>query len=83
MRRAGMMMLLLGSLALTGCGSSSSNKPDSTKPGKAAGSKKKRSKKPEEKAKSRSRNRKNKGRPGSKSVSSDGFAPLMKKKPKD
>ena len=60
------------------------NGPKKTKSsGKAVGSKKKRSKKPEEKAKSRSRNQKNKGRPGSKSVSSDGFAPLMKKKPKD
>ncbi|TDG14829.1 DEAD/DEAH box helicase [Seongchinamella unica] len=51
--------------------------------GKAAGSKKKRSKSPADKAKSRARNQKSKGKRGaSKSVSSDGFAPLMKKKPK-
>ena len=49
----------------------------------AAGSKKKRSKSPADKAKSRARNQKSKGKRGaSKSVSSDGFAPLMKKKPK-
>jgi superfamily II DNA/RNA helicase len=50
--------------------------------GKAAGSKKKRSKSPADKARSRARNQKSKGKPGgSRPVSSDGFAPLMKKKP--
>ncbi|RLQ21985.1 DEAD/DEAH box helicase [Seongchinamella sediminis] len=50
--------------------------------GKAAGSKKKRSKSPADKAKSRARNQKSKGKPrAGKAVSSDGFAPLMKKKP--
>jgi len=60
------------------------NGPKKTKgSGKAAGSKKKRSKTPADKAKSRARNQKSKGKPGAgKSVSSDGFAPLMKKKPK-
>ena len=50
--------------------------------GKAAGTKKKRSKSAPDKSKTRARNQKNKGKPGSgKTVSSDGFAPLMKKKP--
>ena len=55
--------------------------------GKAAGSKKKRSKSAAEKSKTRKRNQKNQGkrRPGkddSPGQSNDGFAPLMKKKPK-
>ena len=60
------------------------NGPKKTKgSGKATGNKKKRSKSPADKARSRSRNQKSKGKPAaSKSVSSDGFAPLMKKKPK-
>lgn len=37
MRRAGMMMLLLGSLALAGCSSSSSTKSDGAKAGSADG----------------------------------------------
>jgi ATP-dependent RNA helicase SrmB len=59
------------------------NGPKKTKgSGKAVGSKKKRSKSAPEKSKTRARNQKNKGKPGTgKSVSSDGFAPLMKKKP--
>ena len=50
--------------------------------GKSAGTKKKRSKSTANKSKTRARNQKSKGKPGSgKTVSSDGFAPLMKKKP--
>jgi hypothetical protein len=50
--------------------------------GKSAGTKKKRSKSTADKSKTRARNQKSKGKPSSgKTVSSDGFAPLMKKKP--
>jgi superfamily II DNA/RNA helicase len=56
--------------------------------GKAAGTKKKRSKSAPDKSKTRQRNQKKRGKPQAKSGSkprpaNDGFAPLMKKKPRD
>jgi superfamily II DNA/RNA helicase len=56
--------------------------------GKAAGSKKKRSKSAPDKSKTRQRNQKNRGKPqakpgGKPRPANDGFAPLMKKKPRD